>query len=920
MKRKMALALAAVMASSCMSVTGYAANFKDINDVPWDGAKTVINSVADLGLLNGYEDNTFRAKNNVTYCEAIHMLYTALDKSGVAKPIDAVTQNKYAPFMQGLNIPAWAQRSVAYGLENSIITTTDLAKFMTGSKSNLATRSDVAKMFGNALAVRYDIDKEAKAANKFGDAWHIPSDSIILVDLLARLGIVNGDNYNNFNPATNINRAEMAVMLNKTFETLKSGVGNTGVISEFEYDGSTYKLKIKTDIGDTLAFYAIPGLVKVYIGDTTKELPLSRLNPGDKIGFVYNGGSLESIRILDGSTEQEKYDITGYINSIKSGEISFENENTGETEKLNFDSSCQFYLDNKSISRTKLEDELENNYKKYAYAGINTRTTVEKDKNSSGHTTQVEKTFVTEVYVTFADEYTRTGVVDNMENNYIAYKPTDSSDRSTIYFASDCKYFIGEKSVSVSQLKEMANSGTVYVKITVNKDGKASKVVVSEQSFVADKNNSKTTYEVKGFTDSQMVLESGGNKLTYKFGSTNPTSNITFYQWDEDDEDWITSKVSNAESYFDSNDKKDKTVYCRVEFNSGGKINKVYLSTKKSAWSSANSDSFTDRKAEVTSLSGNTLKFKNSSVSYTLLNQYNTKIDDSKDTDAITGTDANGNRVKNPLIIWGAKTSSLTNFRKMAEAKDATLYAEIKADGNNVIQSIEARLTAATGKLVSYDADDKELVLETSDGQKLTLTTTRKPSTGTDDYTYEDIATAGYIGSSVTLGFNNDGVIDKIKVTESTVNKGTIRVKGVAEYDEGGLKFKNNSTVYGWLGRSNTEVHNYSMDSTSLDRLKEAIADRDVTIYAEAGLNDKNKVERINVYYQEAEGAFQEYDEDNKTIRILTDAGNKYTFNLATKPNIDIKGIALNKLNDTAVGKNIELTFDSDGLLKSVKG
>ncbi|WP_352399616.1 S-layer homology domain-containing protein [Anaerotignum sp.] len=920
MKKKIALTLAAVMASSYMSVPGYAANFKDINDVPWDGAKTVINSVADIGLLNGYEDNTFRAKNNVTYCEAIHMLYTALDKTGTAKSMDAVTQNKYAPFMQGLNIPAWAQRSAAYGLENGIITTTDLAKFMSGNKSNYATREDVAKMFGNALAVRYDIDREAKTAKKFNDSWGISSESIILVDLLARLGIVNGDNNNNFNPAKSINRAEMAVMLNKTYEVIKSGVGNNGVISEYEYDGTSYKLKIKTDIGDTLAFYAIPGLVKVFEGESSKELPLSRLNPGDKISFVYNGGSLESIRILDGSTVKQKYDITGYINSIKNGELSFENENTGETEKLNFDSGCQFYLDNKSISRSKLEEELKENYNKYAYAGINTRTTVEKDKDSSGHSTQVEKTYVTEVYITFADEYTRTGIVDNMENNYISYKPTDSSDRSTIYFASGCKFFIGEKSVSVSQLKEMANSGTIYVKITVGKDAKASQIVVSEESFVADKDNNKTTYSVKDFNESQMVLESGGSKFTYKFGSTNPTSNITFYQWDEGDEDWITSKISSAESYFDTNDRKDKAVFCRVEFNSGGKINKVYLSTKKSAWSSANSDSFTERKAEVASLSGNTLKFKNSNVSYTLLNQYNTKIDDSKDTDAITGTDANGNRVKNPLVILGAKTSSLTNFRKMAEAKGVTLYAEVKADGNNVIQLIEAKLTAASGKLVSYDAEDKELILETSDGQKLTLTTTRKPSTGTDDYTYEDVATAGYIGSSVTLGFNSDGIVDKIKVTESTYDKGTIRVKGVVEFDENGLKFKDSSKVYGWLGRSNTEVHNYSMNSTSLDRVKEAIADRDVTIYAEARLNENDKVERINVYFQEAEGAFQEYDEDAKTIRILTDAGNKFTFNLTTKPNIDIKGIALNKLNDTAVGKNIELTFDSDGLLKTVKG
>ena len=918
MKKKMALALAAVMASSCMSVTGYAANFKDFNDVPWDGAKTAINTVADLGLLSGYEDNTFRARNNVTYCEAIHMVYSVLQKTGTANQLDLVAQNKYVPFMQAQNIPAWAQRAVAYGLENKIITTTDLAKFMNGKTSNAATRQDVAKMFGNALAVNYDTDRGAKEAYKFNDSMRISDDSVVSVDLLARLKIINGDNSNNFNPRKSINRAEMAVMLNKTYDVLKKGIGNTGVISEYEYDGSNYKMTIKTAIGDTLIFYAVPNLVKVYDGDTTKEVSLSRLNAGDKIGFVYNGGSLETIRVLDGSTVQEKYDITGYITSLKNGDLTIENENTGETEKLDSDNGCRYYLDNKSIRRSDLEDELKENYKKYAYAGINTRTTVEKDKDSSGRSTRVEKTYVTEVFVTFTEEYTRTGTVENMENNLITYKPSDSSSENTIKFASGCKFYIGKDAVSVSKLKELANSGTVYVKITVNKDEKASKVVLSEESFTVDKGDT-TTYDVVDFTDSRMVLESGGNKITYRFGSTNPTSNITFYKWDDDEDEWVTCKISSAESYYDTNDSKDDNVYCRVDFNSGGRINKVYLSTKKSAWSSSD-DAIAERNAEVASLSGNTLKFKNSSVSYKLLDQYNVKIDPSRDTDAITGNVEGKGDVKNPLVILGSK-NTLTVFKKMAEADGVTLYAEIKADGNNVIQSIEAKLTAASGKLVSYDADERELVLETKDGEKLTLTTERRPSTGTDDYTYEDVATAGYIGSSITLEFDgDDGAVEKIKVTESAYDKGTIRAKGIAKSAEGGLKIDGSSDIYSWLGRSNTEVHNYSGDSTSLDRVKEAIDDKDTTVYVEVRLDENDKVERINVYFKDAEGAFQEYDEDDNTVRILTDSGNKFTFNTVPKPSINIGGIATNKLNDLAVGKNVELTFDSEGLLKSVKG
>ena len=120
MKRKFALILSAVMAASSLPLTAYAANFKDINDVPWAGAETVINSVADKGLLSGYEDGTFRAKNNVTYCEAMQMVYNVLVKTGVAKSMDAVEAYAYMGTLDTYQVPKWAQMAVAYGLKNGI--------------------------------------------------------------------------------------------------------------------------------------------------------------------------------------------------------------------------------------------------------------------------------------------------------------------------------------------------------------------------------------------------------------------------------------------------------------------------------------------------------------------------------------------------------------------------------------------------------------------------------------------------------------------------------------------------------------------------------------------------------------------------------------------------------------------------------
>ena len=159
-----------------------------------------------------------------------------------------------------------------------------------------------------------------------------------------------------------------------------------------------------------------------------------------------------------------------------------------------------------------------------------------------------------------------------------------------------------------------------------------------------------------------------------------------------------------------------------------------------------------------------------------------------------------------------------------------------------------------------------------------------------------------------------------LKLNENAYEKGKVSVKGVAESAKDGLKFKGKSKVYSWLGRSNTEIHNYSLESSSLDRVKDAIDDKDITVYAEVRLTEKEQVDRINVYVQDAEGKFEEYNEDKNTVRIITDSGNRFTFNAVTKPTISISGVASGKWNDLAVGKSVKLTFNSDGLLKSVEG
>lgn len=941
MKRNIALLLSAAVASSCFSGTAYGASFRDIGDVPWSGAAAAINAAADLGLLSGYEDNTFRARNNVTYPEAAQMLYTTLIKTGLAQPLQAVDSYRYTTFLNTYNVPRWSHIAVSYCLEKGILTTADIMKFSADGKSAPATREDVAKMFGNALAVRYDVDGKSASAAEFADYWRISTDAMPLVDLLKRLGILSGDNYNSFRPKETINRAEMAVMLNNTYNVLTQGVGSTGTVTEVtQNDGTYFYFEIEMDItGYKEGYRAVTGNVKAYSGEGNQEISLSRISKGDKVSIVRNGDSLSSIRLLSAVPEQEKYDVTGYIMEFRSNLLSLENENTGDIDRYSIGSGCICYLDGEKVTKKELQDIYKERSDEHAYVGLMIGTQREKVtyKDENNRTASMQNVEVAEeMHVTFSEDYTMSGEVRSLTSSRLSYVTIASGTERFLSFAPGCEYYIGNRKATVSDMVEMADSGTTYVKVTVDKTEKAVKVILSEEPF-SSRSNADTAnkiFELLGFSDKKMIIKDTGEKVTYNFGSTNPTSNITFYIWEKDD--WSKVSLKSADKYYDDADDKDGKIYCSMEFNSGGKIKTVYLSTKKAAWRESGDQ--TERKGVVESVTGNTLRFKTATTSYTLLKQYNANIKpldkddtDGKDNSIYIGPDANGTNVRNPLVITSAVTSSRTVFEKMANSDDVELYAEILADAANNVIKIDARLTKAEGTLVEYERDGdggtdtnpkpkRYITIETSDGAKLNLNIVNTPRLGCEDdeYTLDDLASTNYVGSLVELGFNSSGEVNKITVLEAS-NRGMKIVKGTAVSGTGGLKIKGDSKVYPWLGLRKVTIIHKSMDSSSLDKLIELLDDSDTTVYVSARLDEKERVDTITVQVEAAEGVLQEYDEDDDLVRIKTADGHTLSFRVIPRPKCDVNGVTdYQKLDDKCRGRNVELAFNTDGYVSEI--
>ena len=891
MKRKMAMALAAVLVAGSLPVTASAATFSDINEVSW--ASSTIQAVSDKGLINGYEDGTFRAKNNVTYSEAMVMIYNLMDKTGNLKTSATNTLSIYQSVLNTYKIPTWSQSTVAYGLSAQILMAADLPKFTTNGVSNPATRQDVAVMFGRALSEKYDI--YAGTGVDYNDSWRISDEAMPYVDLLTRLGIVSGDDNGNFNPTANITRAEMAVIMNKTYDLLTNELSNTGEITEIvNHDGDYYDIDVKMDNGERNKLTISDDNISIYNKDGSKEMPISSLSKGDKVSLVFDGLVITKIYLLDEeASAQAKYDVTGYIYSLKESEVNFESENTGETFKYKLDENCTYYLDGKKTTRKEIQNAIDDNSDKYAYAGLMTTTENEKVDGK-----RQDVTYVTAMYVTIMDEYTHTGEVTNFSSSSVSYKMSGSSANKDAKFASNCEFYIGDKKSDVDDLEKLADSGTTYIKITVNKDGKATKIIMSEDKF-QDTSTVNTTYRVKGITDDYIRVMEGGESVEYSYGSKN---DVAFYTWDGKRFDEVD--FDDAEEYFD---KSSEDVYARIGFKDGKKVSSVYLAEESDKEAAFGTSEASERKGTVEYIKDGKLKFKTSSTEYSLLNEYNVDPKDKYDEDI---ENIYANHYKYPLTIGGAQTSSLTVLTRMANCDDVTLYAEVYVNDNNEITRIDARLTAAEGKLVEYDKSDKEFTLETPDGSQFKLTTISNPKTDSDDYDAEDLETTGYRGSSVELEFNNDGEISKIIVTDSSYNSGTKRVKGTASLD--GSKIKIDGKSYSW--DSKTYITSSSFSYSSKNTLETMISDPDVEVYVEATISDSNKVERINAKVESAEGEFVEYDSGSVTIK--TDK-KSWVFNTVSK-NTLLKNCGVDDEKDfeKKEGKNVTLEFDSDGVVE----
>ncbi len=365
MKKLITFATATSLMLGSMGATAYGSVFTDINTAPWSGAATFIDQAASLGLMNGYDENGkkyCKPRNNVTYCEAVQLMYSIM-KVYNKQDVSNTTVTKWKPVMSAYNIPSWAYSATAYGLENGILSTSDLNKLKDGT--GYANREDVGVIFGKALNTISGYETKSNASLSYQDAAKVSAAAKPYLELLNRTNLMVGDTDNRFNPQSSINRAEMAVLSVKAYkkiaetqqetpETPASGTGTGTVINSMVLSNGDLFLSLKLSNGNGLnLFGAKSSVTPTYDGE---KITFQEVRTGDTVKVTYSGDQMKTLEVTNsvkGIQRDETYELVDLTDS----KITVKDGSDKETFRLL--SSVEVKLDGSKSSISKLQRAME---------------------------------------------------------------------------------------------------------------------------------------------------------------------------------------------------------------------------------------------------------------------------------------------------------------------------------------------------------------------------------------------------------------------------------------------------------------------------------------------------------------------------------------------------------------------------------
>ena len=533
-------ALTALVASACMafSSVGYGAVFSDVgSNLKW--AESYINSVYENGLMVGDYNSAgarvFRGMENITYSETAQLIYTMAIKSGFTTDVTELGINRYSMEMSNEGIDQWAEKAVALCMEKGIVSSYDLTKFKNNGQNAYISREDLTALFGKTLALSYTVSTGTSLS--FNDTWNISQAARPYVELMNKLGVVTGDDNNNFNPKANITRAETAVIASKAYDVMRqknianpeSGYTQTTgtVVSVYESTG-TYVLRLTT--ADGVAGFVLTDATPVY-NNASSDVGPTGMGLGDTVTVYSNGASVARVVITNDIVKDPgNVNMPEFTNIYKDkGELISAGEykiglidKRGDKVYYTVAEDADITLDGRKATLRQLSDRIRGD----SYIEV----TVE--LNSS--------TEEAEIVTAVEQEYTSDteGKIKNINEREISI---ESGSKSYTYdIADDVTVRYNGNTISlddpdgndglIDKFDDLTGSRYIDVKLTLNDDGEVEKIVAESSNYDPDEEDKEESGKISDLGSGEIKIGSKRYDL-----SSSVRVDITFGDDDIDD-------------------------------------------------------------------------------------------------------------------------------------------------------------------------------------------------------------------------------------------------------------------------------------------------------------------------------------------------------------------------------------------------
>lgn len=287
--------LSLITAGCLISTTVFAA-FPDVTS-QYSWAADAINSMADSGIIKGYEDGSFQPAKSISKLEGLVLISRILGFSDSENSAFVDEAAELYSDTLGKYTINFGQREVSYLLLKGVLTADELDDYIGDDNYSVGLkRYEVATLLTKALDAG---DSLASAANlEYKDADSIPASAKKYVKYVTDHGLMNGMDDNTFSPNTDVTRAQAAVVLkklqNKTGYTFKSG-------TVAEMDTVTGIIKLKDADGATFSHSLLPTVILRYDGE---RIAAGQIESGYYASVTYKNNEVYAIDFAPSNADE----------------------------------------------------------------------------------------------------------------------------------------------------------------------------------------------------------------------------------------------------------------------------------------------------------------------------------------------------------------------------------------------------------------------------------------------------------------------------------------------------------------------------------------------------------------------------------------------------------------------------------------